>query len=77
MSSKKFIKFKSILRQNSIAFSIVFIWFIINYSYFALTTSDYIEGLLILFYFKTHESLYGNFYERFSELIIFGLLFSL
>jgi len=42
-----------------------------------MVTADFSDTLLILFYFKAHESLYGNFYANFSEFIIFGVLFSL
>jgi len=77
MSSKKFIKFKSVLKQNSFAFLIVLFWFVGSYIYFVYETTDFIEALLILFYFINHESLFGNFYANFTEFIIFGLVFSL
>jgi len=75
--SKRIIKIKSIIKQNSFAFSIVLIWFFGNFLFFLWVTADFSDTLLILFYFKGHESLYGNFYANFSEFIIFGVLFSL
>ncbi len=77
MKSVKWIKFKSIIRQNSYALFIVFAWFVANYVAFYLLTHNLIESLLILFYFKAHNSLYGNFYDNFSDFIIFGIVFSL
>lgn len=77
MRSRKLIKIKKVLRQNYIAFLIVIFWFLGNFIYFSIKTSDLYEALLIIFYFKNHLSLYGNFYESFTEFIIFGLIFSL
>ncbi|MFX0056731.1 MAG: NAD-binding protein [Candidatus Hodarchaeota archaeon] len=77
IGSRKIIKLKSVIKQNSLAFSVVLIWFLGNFLFFILVTLDFPETMLILFYFKAHESLYGNFYANFSEFIIFGVLFSL
>ena len=74
---KYLIKLKIVFRQNAIAFSIVFLWFFCNYLYFFVITGDPTESVLILFYFTAHNSLYGNFYDSFSEYVIFGLIFSL
>ena len=77
MTSKNYIKFKSIIKQNSYAIIIVILWFLCNYIAFSFITYDFIEAFLILFFFKVNSSLYGCFYANFSEFIIFGLLFSL
>ena len=74
---KYLIKLKIVFKQNIVAFSIVFLWFFCNYLYFLVTTGDSTKSVLILFYFTTHNSLYGNFYDSFSEYVIFGLIFSL
>ncbi len=74
---KNIIKLKTVFRQNATAFFVVFLWFVCNYIYFSLVTGNFIESGLILFYFKPHDSLYGNFYANFSEFVIFGLIFSL
>ncbi len=77
MPSKIYIKLKSILIQNSYVFIILILWFLCNYIAFLILTNDFIEAFFILFFFKNHPSMYGNFYANFSEFIIFGLVFSL
>ncbi|MEJ2250792.1 MAG: NAD-binding protein [Candidatus Lokiarchaeota archaeon] len=77
MASKYWIKFKTVIAQNSYAFLIVFIWFLGNFLYFAFETGNWIIAVQIIFYFKPQETLYGNFYASFTEFIIFGLVFSL
>ena len=76
--SRLTIKSKILLKQNWLVFVIFFSWFIINYFVFSvLTNGNYIESLLIIFYFIQHSSLYGNFYPIMSEFFIFSILFSI
>jgi len=75
--SKRLIKIKILLKQNIIAFFMVLSWFIGNLIYFFAITANIFESLLILFYFKSHNSLYGSAYNAWSEFIIFGLVISL
>ncbi|MFX0070275.1 MAG: NAD-binding protein [Candidatus Hermodarchaeota archaeon] len=77
MVVKQFIKIKILLKQNWVAFSIVILWFLVNFLYFSTITKNIAEGGLIIFFFLPHNSLYGNFYAAFTEFIIFGLIFSL
>lgn len=77
MIYKKLIKFKILVKQNILAFSIILLWFFANLISFTILAGDLTEAFLILFYFQTHSSLYGNFYANFSEFIIFGVVFSL
>lgn len=86
MVNKKWIKFRLLFRQNWIAFSIVIIWFFGNYMAFltlfilgvqGLVNNPFLDALLVLFYFTEINFIYANFYRVFSELIIFGLIFSL
>jgi len=59
------------------AFLIVFLWFTINFIYFYVETRSALQSGLIILFFTTHNSLYGNFYDAFTEFIIFGLVFGL
>jgi Trk K+ transport system NAD-binding subunit len=63
--------------QNLQALMAVVLWFLVNLIYFYYVTNSFIESVLILLYFKSHDSLYGHFYDAFTEFIIFGLLFGL
>jgi Trk K+ transport system NAD-binding subunit len=60
-----------------VAFSIVILWFFLNFLYFSNITNNVAEGGLIVFFFIEHNSLYGTFYSAFTEFIIFGLVFGL
>ncbi|MHA1271587.1 MAG: NAD-binding protein [Candidatus Helarchaeota archaeon] len=75
--SKGTIKLKILFNQNWYIFSFFIGWYIINSIVFYMMTSNLIDTLLILFFFTSHPSLYGNFYPVISEFVIFGILFSL
>ena len=77
MVSKQLTKIKILLKQNLKAFLIVFLWFTINFIYFYVETRSALQSGLIILFFTTHNSLYGNFYDAFTEFIIFGLVFGL
>ncbi|TFG21976.1 MAG: hypothetical protein EU532_14760 [Promethearchaeota archaeon] len=42
-----------------------------------MATSSILKSGQIIFFFSSHNSLYGNFYNAFTEFIIFGLVFGL
>ncbi|TXT61761.1 MAG: hypothetical protein BAJALOKI2v1_10031 [Promethearchaeota archaeon] len=77
MKSSYLIKISTLIKQNVAAIFIFIIWFSANYIVFLSLSADFVDAFLILFYFKEHQSLYGNFYSNFSEFIIFGIIFSL
>ena len=77
MVSKRLTKIKILLKQNLKAFLIVFLWFTINFIYFYIETNSVLQSGLIILFFTTHNSPYGNFYDAFTEFIIFGLVFGL
>ena len=71
-------KLKILITQNIKPLLIVLGWFIFNYLIFLYESSlNYIESLLILFYFRESPTLWGNFYSSMTEFLIFGLVFSL
>jgi hypothetical protein len=70
MIYKQLIKFKILVKQNILAISIILFWFFANLISFTILAGDLTEAFLILFYFQSHSSLYGNFYANFSEFII-------
>ncbi|TFG29912.1 MAG: hypothetical protein EU532_02300 [Promethearchaeota archaeon] len=77
MISRLLTKIKILLKQNLKAFLIVFLWFVLNFIYFYIETGSALQSGLIIFFFTTYNSLYGNFYDAFTEFIIFGLVFGL
>lgn len=77
MVSRRLTKLKIVLKQNLYAFLIVIVWFSINYFYFLFMTQDFTETWKLVFFFKEGDSEYAFFYGRFTEFIIFGLVFSL
>ncbi len=75
--NKKIAKLKILLRQNWLAFSIFFLWFIIHYFVFLIATSDPLEALQYTFYFKEDDYGYSHFYPIMSGFLIFGLILTL
>jgi len=71
------IKLKLLLKQNIIAFSIFFLWFITNFIVFFILTSSPVDALLTIFFFMQHGSMWGSFYLVFTDVIILGLILSL
>ena len=75
--SKTYIKLKILLKQNWIPILLVYSWFIGNFVYFYIITNNFFDSIFILFYFKSHNSLWGLAYGTWSEFVIFSLLISL
>ncbi|MHA1146947.1 MAG: NAD-binding protein [Promethearchaeota archaeon] len=77
MVSRRITKLKILLKQNAYAFFIVLFWFGGNFLLFWRTTGELNETWKIVFFVKEGPGEYGYFYDSFTELIIFGLVFSL
>ncbi|MHA1300975.1 MAG: NAD-binding protein [Candidatus Helarchaeota archaeon] len=73
---KQVIKAKLLLRQNSLALSIIIFWFVLNFIIVYIITGDYLEALAVIFYFYILPGPYGIFYPMISEFIIFGIIFA-
>ncbi|MHA1380748.1 MAG: NAD-binding protein [Candidatus Helarchaeota archaeon] len=74
--NKKLIKAKILFKQNSVAFSIIILWFVINYIVALILTGDHLESLAFISYLYTLPGPYGIFYPTISEFVIFGIIIS-
>jgi len=73
------IKTAILIKQNSLAFGILLLWFSINYFIFlSLTNWNSLAALQYLFYFgELSTNPYGYFYPTMSGFLIFGLILTL
>ncbi|NIQ07708.1 MAG: hypothetical protein GWO20_18930 [Candidatus Korarchaeota archaeon] len=73
--SKFFVKFKIALKQNLIAFLLVFSWFFGNFLFLLFWTPQSIIRILsLLFLLRSDPGQWCVFYQTYTELVIFGLV---
>lgn len=74
---RRWTRARLLLRQNAVALLLVVVWFAGNWAAFAyVLRRGPGAALRATFYFATDPSPWGNFYQTFSDFVVFGLIIS-